>query len=131
MKQGPNPIDRHVGAMLFRRRRFLGLSQWEIGDALGVTTLEIQKYESGVQRVAADSLQKLCFVLNVHASFFFDGMLKYRKVQAAAQPKWRGKNDRGGFDIFQNRLDLNRAFGRIDDPGLRSSFGKPKNATVH
>jgi transcriptional regulator with XRE-family HTH domain len=74
MYTNTNLIDCHVGAMIFRRRRFLGLSQWEIAEAVGATLSQIQNYEKGTVRVSALGLQRLCAALEVRPAYFFDGL---------------------------------------------------------
>jgi hypothetical protein len=73
MDTNTNLIDCHVGAMIFRRRRFLGLSQWEIAEAVGATLSQIQSYEKGTVRVNASGLQRLRAALEVRPAYFFDG----------------------------------------------------------
>src|SRR5258707_1346983 len=68
----PNPIDVHVGSRIRRRRTLLGMSQERLGDALGLTFQQVQKYERGMNRVGASRLFALSQVLDVPISFFFD-----------------------------------------------------------
>ena len=64
-KKVPNPIDRHVGSRVRMRRMMLGMSQEKLGDALGLTFQQVQKYEKGVNRIGASRLHKLAGVLGV------------------------------------------------------------------
>src|SRR6201988_1812156 len=74
-KEGrPSPIDIHVGARIRLRRTLLGMSQERLGEALGLTFQQVQKYERGVNRVGASRLFDLSRVLDVPISFFFDDM---------------------------------------------------------
>ena len=68
----PNPIDVRVGARLRLRRRMLGLSQEKLGEAIGLTFQQVQKYERGTNRIGASRLHELSRVLDVPVSFFFD-----------------------------------------------------------
>jgi transcriptional regulator with XRE-family HTH domain len=68
----PNPIDIRVGARLRLRRNMLGLSQEKLGEAIGLTFQQIQKYERGANRIGASRLHELSRVLDVPVSFFFD-----------------------------------------------------------
>src|ERR1700745_3000245 len=68
----PNPIDVHVGARVRLRRTLLGMSQEKLGDAIGLTFQQVQKYERGANRVGASRLFELSRVLDVPVSFFFD-----------------------------------------------------------
>src|SRR5256885_15946505 len=74
-KEGrPSPIDVHVGSRIRLRRTLLGMSQERLGEALGLTFQQVQKYERGVNRVGASRLFDLSRVLDVPISFFFDDM---------------------------------------------------------
>ncbi|WP_332681019.1 helix-turn-helix domain-containing protein [Bosea sp. (in: a-proteobacteria)] len=73
MKKVPNPIDRHVGSRVRMRRMLAGVSQEKLGDALGLTFQQVQKYEKGANRISASRLQQIAKMLEVPVSFFFDG----------------------------------------------------------
>src|ERR671929_369236 len=68
----PNPIDIRVGARLRLRRNMLGLSQEKLGEAIGLTFQQVQKYERGANRIGASRLHELSRVLDVPVSFIFD-----------------------------------------------------------
>lgn len=70
----PNPIDVHVGARVRLRRTLLGMSQERLGDALGLTFQQVQKYERGANRVGASRLFELAKALGVPVSYFFDDL---------------------------------------------------------
>ncbi len=72
-KKTPNPIDKHVGSRVRMRRMMLGMSQEKLGDALGLTFQQVQKYEKGTNRVGASRLQQISHILQVPVSFFFEG----------------------------------------------------------
>lgn len=71
-KKKPNPIDIHVGSRIRLRRTMLGMSQEKLGESLGITFQQIQKYEKGTNRVGASRLQNISQILNVPVSFFFE-----------------------------------------------------------
>ncbi len=71
-KEGPHPIDRHVGSRVKLRRMILGMSQDALGKALGLTFQQIQKYEKGVNRIGASRLFELSGLLDVPVQFFYD-----------------------------------------------------------
>lgn len=73
MPKIPNPIDRHVHARVRMRRMLAGISQEKLGDALGLTFQQVQKYEKGSNRVSASRLQQMATMLDVPVSYFFDG----------------------------------------------------------
>ena len=83
-----DPIDRYVGSRLRVRRLGLGMSQSKLGQAIGVTFQQVQKYENGANRVGASNLYKMAKALGVDVGFFYDGM-----PQGAA--KGKGKGTRG------------------------------------
>src|SRR5215467_714927 len=71
-RRGPIPADTRFGHRMRERRMMLGMSQTELGAALGVTFQQIQKYERGVNRVSAGTMQKLAATLRVPIAYFFD-----------------------------------------------------------
>jgi transcriptional regulator with XRE-family HTH domain len=73
IKKVPNPIDKHVGSRVRMRRMMLGMSQEKLGDALGLTFQQVQKYEKGSNRIGASRLQQISLILQVPVSFFFEG----------------------------------------------------------
>ncbi len=73
-EEGPDPIDRHVGTRIRGRRVGLRISQTKLGQSIGVTFQQIQKYESGTNRVGASNLFKIANALNVDVAFFFEGV---------------------------------------------------------
>ncbi|KUL95043.1 Cro/Cl family transcriptional regulator [Bosea sp. WAO] len=73
LKKVPNPIDRHVGARVRMRRMLAGVSQEKLGEALGLTFQQVQKYEKGANRISASRLQQIAQMLEVPVSFFFEG----------------------------------------------------------
>ena len=71
-KSEPNPIDVHVGHRLRARRTLLGLSQEKVGEAMGLTFQQVQKYERGANRIGASRLWDMSRILNCPISYFFD-----------------------------------------------------------
>jgi transcriptional regulator with XRE-family HTH domain len=72
-KKAPNPIDRHVGSRVRMRRMMLSMSQEKLGDSLGLTFQQVQKYEKGTNRIGASRLQQISDILQVPVAFFFEG----------------------------------------------------------
>src|ERR1700748_1341571 len=70
----PNPVDVHVGSRVRLRRTLLGMSQEKLGNAVGLTFQQIQKYERGANRIGASRLFDMSRVLDVPVQFFFDDM---------------------------------------------------------
>lgn len=82
---GPDPVDIHVGSRVKLRRVLIGLSQGQLGEAIGLTFQQIQKYERGGNRISASMLHHIAEVLDVPVSFFFDDMPEGQRL-SAAQP---------------------------------------------
>ena len=118
----PNPIDVHVGTRVRLRRTLLGMSQEKLGDALGLTFQQVQKYERGANRIGASRLYDLSRVLDVPVSFFFDD-IKAETIEAAqAEPGGR-EPPGGGYEpdpmMRRETLELVRAYYRIPDTQIR------------
>ena len=73
-KKQPNPIDIHVGSRVRLRRMMLGMSQEKLGEALGITFQQIQKYEKGQNRIGASRLFQLAHALSAPIGYFFEGL---------------------------------------------------------
>lgn len=124
MKKAPNPIDRHVGSRVRMRQILLGMSQERLGEALGLTFQQVQKYEKGTNRIGASRLQQISRTLNVPPAFFFDG---------APNQDDTGSENGAVFSVAEQSsssfvldfiattegLNLNKAFARIQDPKVR------------
>jgi transcriptional regulator with XRE-family HTH domain len=107
--KSPVPLDKVVGRRMRARRRQLGLSQKALGDALGISYQQVQKYEQGVSRIGAGRLQQLAEILKVPVSVFFD-------------EKIGGSQDRDAAFAFLDTaysLRLVQAFARIPDRGIQ------------
>lgn len=122
-----SPIDVHVGARIRLRRTLLGMSQERLGEALGLTFQQVQKYERGVNRVGASRLFDLSRVLDVPISFFFEDMPEAlaapvaHRMQAAgfAEPQEGFGNPADDAMSRRETLELVRAYYRITDPAVR------------
>jgi transcriptional regulator with XRE-family HTH domain len=124
VKKAPNPIDRHVGSRVRMRRILLGMSQEKLGEALGLTFQQIQKYEKGTNRIGASRLQQISRTLNVPPAFFFDGapsqdepLENGAEHHAVAEPP--SSTFILDFIATAEGLHLNKAFARIQDPKVR------------
>ena len=122
----PSPIDIHVGSRIRLRRTLLGMSQERLGEALGLTFQQVQKYERGVNRVGASRLFDLSRILDVPIRFFFDDMPDSLASTYGAQSSRRvagfPESQDGFTDDALNRretLELVRAYYRITDPAVR------------
>src|SRR5437667_3675513 len=72
-KKAPNPIDKHVGSRVRMRRMMLNMSQEKLGDALGLTFQQVQKYEKGTNRIGASRLHQIAEIFGVPVQAFFEG----------------------------------------------------------
>jgi len=120
----PRPVDVHVGARLRQRRTLLGMSQEKLGEAVGLTFQQIQKYERGANRIGASRLYQLSNVLDVSVSYFFDEMpgevQKTRGDYAMASRAEEIEIVQAGDPMARREtLELVRAYYRIDDPKVR------------
>lgn len=119
----PNPVDIHVGSRVRLRRTLLGLSQEKLGEAVGLTFQQIQKYERGANRIGASRLFEFSRILDVPVSFFFDDMPDGSAVEDG-QAAW-GLGDQSQSSLEpdpltrRETLELVRAYYRIGDPQVR------------
>ncbi len=114
--EGPNPIDIHVGQRLRLRRTLLGLSQETLGEAVGITFQQLQKYERGANRISASRLFNLSQVLGVPVTFFFDDLPAHEEALLSEEP-----SETQEFESMARRetLELVRAYYRIPDESIR------------
>jgi transcriptional regulator with XRE-family HTH domain len=117
--KSPNPTDKHVGARVRMRRLMLDMSQTNLGDALGLTFQQIQKYEKGTNRIGASRLQHISHVLQVPISFFFEGYSPGALGEDAAMPTPSYVDD---FLATSDGLSLIKYFTRIKEAKLRRSI---------
>lgn len=120
-----NTMDTHVGSRVRLRRMLLGMSQEKLGEHLGLTFQQVQKYEKGINRIGASRLYELAKVLGVPVQFFYDDA----PVEAEAGLKYaagfaEGPAETYVVDFLASRegLELNKSFVRIADPRVRRSI---------
>jgi transcriptional regulator with XRE-family HTH domain len=119
-KKAPNPIDKHVGSRVRMRRMMLGMSQEKLGNNLGLTFQQVQKYEKGTNRIGASRLQQISQILQVPVSFFFEGAPtnvnapRIDGISEAPSPAYVSD-----FLATSDGLALTKAFMRISDTKLR------------
>ncbi len=118
----PNPIDVHVGARVRLRRTLLGMSQEKLGEALGLTFQQVQKYERGANRIGASRLYDLARVLDVPVSYFYEDMDE-ETMAASPRNMVRATEDppqaEESLMLQRETLELVRAYYRIRDPEVR------------
>ena len=120
--KAPNPIDKYVGSRVRMRRIMLGMSQEKLGEALGLTFQQIQKYEKGTNRVGASRIQQISEILQVPVSFLFEGG---PTSTTGGDGFGEGTSPAYVSDFLATSegLALTRAFTRITDSKLRRSIG--------
>ncbi|MCC7252247.1 helix-turn-helix transcriptional regulator [Hyphomicrobium sp.] len=119
----PNPIDAHVGTRVRLRRMLLGMSQEKLGEHLGLTFQQVQKYEKGVNRIGASRLFDLSRVLGVPVQFFYDEA-PAELVDSSLAPGFSERpTETYVIEFLSTRegLELNKAFVKIADPRVRRS----------
>ncbi len=118
----PNPVDVHVGARLRVRRTLLGMNQTMLGEAIGLTFQQVQKYESGANRISASRLYDLSRVLDVPIAYFFDDIPTAVAASSPAQGGGRAKKPPSYEPnpmAKRETLELVRAYYKISDPKIR------------
>ena len=123
-ENGPNPIDVHVGSRVRLRRMLLGISQEKLGQKIGLTFQQVQKYERGANRISAGRLFDLSIVLDVSISFFFDD-LPVEAERAALMPGTEVSDELPSRDKPADSIatvetqHLVESFSQIHDLGVR------------
>ena len=107
--KAPNPVDKYVGSRVRMRRIMLGMSQEKLGEALGLTFQQVQKYEKGVNRIGAGRLQRISEALEVPISFFFSGSTSGNATREAAG----GAESIFGFMQTSGSVRIVKAFHKI------------------
>lgn len=112
-----HPVDVHVGKRIRHRRWTLGTTQQQLADKVGIKFQQIQKYETGANRVSASRLWDIAGALNVPVSFFFEGMDSHAAVDSSASPDMPD-------DILSDReaLELLRSYYAIPEAQRRRLF---------
>lgn len=125
-KDGPDPIDCHVGARIKARRTGLGISQAELGKALDVTFQQVQKYENGANRVGSSNLFRIATLLGVGVDYFFEGL----STDHARLSNGGGLKDQPQATFAQDPLSsreavkLVHAYFQIAEPDIRQQVFK-------
>ena len=111
-----HPVDEHVGKRLRQRRWFVGMTQQQLAEHVGIKFQQIQKYETGANRVSASRLWDIASTLDVSINFFFDGLQAEKgvKIQSDAMPS----------DLMGDKeaLDLVRSYYAIPENQRRRLF---------
>jgi transcriptional regulator with XRE-family HTH domain len=116
-KKAPNPIDKHVGSRVRMRRMMIGMSQEKLGEKLGITFQQIQKYEKGTNRIGASRLQQIATVMSVPVSFFFEGAPVPEGMGGVTEPASPAYVS--DFLATSDGLALTKAFMKVKDAKVR------------
>ena len=118
-KKAPNVIDKHVGSLFRMKRILLGYSQEKLGEALGITFQQVQKYEKGTNKIGAGRLQQIAKILQAPPSFFFEGapLAESTGVEGFAE----SPSSQYIVDSISSveGLQLNRAFASVKNAKVR------------
>lgn len=115
-KKAPNPVDISVGSRVRLRRNMMGLSQEKLGESLGVTFQQIQKYEKGANRISASKMQKISEILETPVAFFFEDTGN-SVSEGLSEPE--SSDYVIDFLSSADGLQLNKAFAKIKDQNVR------------
>lgn len=123
----PNPVDVHVGGRLRLRRMLLGLSQEKLGEGLGLTFQQVQKYEKGMNRIGASRLFELARILDVNVGYFFEDLTPVDQRVPASGLAESGFAENGDDHLVEflnskDAIELNRAFLKVTDPKKRRAI---------
>jgi len=120
MTANPNPVDVHVGKRVRLRRTLLGMSQEKLGEAIGLTFQQVQKYERGANRIGSSRLYQLSQVLDIPVSYFFDDLpADITGKPATGMTESAPAGYEGDPMVKRETLELVRAYYRITDSSVR------------
>lgn len=118
----PHPVDVHVGQRLKLRRTLMGMTQGKLGESIGLTFQQIQKYERGANRVSSSKLWQLSNVLDVPISYFFGDMSESVREAFPGYQGETAESDIPEENLTLHRrqtLELVRTFSKLQDPTIR------------
>ena len=122
VKKNPNPIDVYVGSRVRMRRMLVGLSQEKLGERLGLTFQQVQKYEKGSNRVSASRLYQMAQILGVPVQFFFEDLPEQAKGEFGNSNGFSESSQEAMIMDFLSSsegLQLNKALSEITDAAVR------------
>jgi transcriptional regulator with XRE-family HTH domain len=115
-----HPVDVHVGKRVRHRRWMVGMTQQQLGEKVGIKFQQIQKYETGMNRISASRLWDIAHALGVPVSFFFEGLED--EAQAAGYAAEAGAQARGDLLADKEALELVRSYYAIPEAQRRRLF---------
>lgn len=121
----PDPVDIHVGSRVRLRRTLLGLSQEKLGEAVGLTFQQIQKYERGANRIGASRLYDLSNILDVPVSYFYEDMpedVRNREIGSGLQESQERYTTEKDPLTRRETLELVRAYYKVSSARVRKQL---------
>ena len=118
-KKQANPIDAQVGNRVRLRRMLIGMSQEKLGESLGLTFQQIQKYEKGMNRIGAGRLYEVSQILGVPIDYFYEGLNGAHSPSAHGHGASQSTAPVMEFVASGEGLQLSLAYMRIKDPKVR------------
>jgi len=110
MSNKSHPVDVHVGARIRQQRTLQGMSQTDLGAAVGITFQQVQKYENGSNRVSASRMWQFAQALGVPVASFFEGLQESGKAKKGDEP-----------EVKRELLEFARRYGAIKKPAARKA----------
>ena len=122
---GPDPVDKYVGSRVRARRVGLRISQTKLGEAIGVTFQQVQKYENGANRIGSSNLYKISKTLGVNVAFFYEGV---ESIDETETPPELSDVPQATFDsdpmLSREAIELMHNFYRIKDESVRQRLAQ-------
>jgi transcriptional regulator with XRE-family HTH domain len=118
-KKQANPIDAHVGHRVRLRRMLVGMSQERLGELLGLTFQQVQKYEKGVNRIGAGRLYEIAGILGVPVNFFYDELEGEKSDAVSGSANGSGDPPVMEFISSGEGIQLSLAYMRVKDTKVR------------
>jgi transcriptional regulator with XRE-family HTH domain len=140
-KKQPSSVDAHVGSRVRLRRMLIGMSQEKLGELLGLTFQQVQKYEKGANRIGASRLFDISTILNVPVQYFFEELPNAAGVQYNGHGMSEPDREPFVMDFVSSTegLQLIRAYTKVTDPRVRKRIlelvkslgGEEEDITMH
>jgi len=117
-----HPVDVHVGKRVRHRRWMVGMTQQQLGEAVGIKFQQIQKYETGMNRVSASRLWDISKAMDVDVRFFFEGIEEGITDSAPEDSKTESPKMQGDLLADKEALELVRSYYAIPENQRRRLF---------
>jgi transcriptional regulator with XRE-family HTH domain len=128
---GPDPIDRYVGSRVRARRVGIRLSQTKLGEAIGVTFQQVQKYENGTNRIGASNLFKISKTLGVDVAYFFEGVQEIADSMMGDAPDVPLTSVKEDPLTSRDAIELMHNYYRVKDPNVRKRLAQFVKTLAH